>query len=59
MRICIHRGIQEIGGTCIEIGAQGKLIVLRLGLPLTLNSPMMNRIRNCLGVKRELLRFPE
>ncbi|MEO5333937.1 MAG: gamma-glutamylcyclotransferase [Magnetococcus sp. YQC-5] len=34
MRVCIHRGTQEIGGTCIEIEAQGKRIVLDLGLPL-------------------------
>ena len=34
MRICIHRGTQEIGGTCIEIEAQGRRIVLDLGLPL-------------------------
>ncbi len=34
MRICIHRGTQEIGGTCIEIEAQGKRIVLDVGLPL-------------------------
>ena len=34
MRICIHRGTQEIGGTCIEIEARGKRIVLDVGLPL-------------------------
>lgn len=34
MRIRIHRGTQEIGGTCIEIEAQGKRIVLDVGLPL-------------------------
>ena len=34
MRICIHRGTQEIGGTCIEMEAQGRRIVLDLGLPL-------------------------
>lgn len=34
MRICIHRGTQQIGGTCIEIEAQGKRIVLDVGLPL-------------------------
>ena len=34
MRLCIHRGTQEIGGTCIEIEARGKRIVLDLGLPL-------------------------
>lgn len=35
MRVCIHRGTQEIGGSCIEIEANGKRIVLDLGLPLT------------------------
>lgn len=34
MRICIHRGTKEIGGTCVEIESQGKRIVLDIGLPL-------------------------
>ena len=34
MRIRIHRGTREIGGTCIEIEAQGKRVVLDVGLPL-------------------------
>ena len=34
MRICIHRGTREIGGTCIEIEAQGKRIVVDVGQPL-------------------------
>ncbi len=34
MRICIHRGTAEIGGTCIEIESQGKRLVLDVGLPL-------------------------
>ena len=34
MRVRIHRGTQEIGGTCIEIEAQGKRIALDVGLPL-------------------------
>ena len=34
MKIRIHRGTKEIGGTCIEIEAQGKRIVLDVGLPL-------------------------
>jgi ribonuclease J len=34
MKICIHRGTQEVGGTCIEIESQGKRIVLDVGLPL-------------------------
>jgi ribonuclease J len=34
MRVCIHRGTQEVGGTCIEIESDGKRIVLDVGLPL-------------------------
>ena len=34
MRIRIHRGTKEIGGTCIEVEAQGKRIALDVGLPL-------------------------
>ena len=34
MRVRIHRGTREIGGTCIEIEAQGKRIALDVGLPL-------------------------
>ena len=34
MRQHIHRGTKEIGGTCIEIEAQGKRIALDVGLPL-------------------------
>ena len=34
MKIHIHRGTKEIGGTCIEVEAQGKRIALDVGLPL-------------------------
>lgn len=34
MKVCIHRGTQEVGGTCIEIESGGKRIVLDVGLPL-------------------------
>jgi len=34
MRICIHRGTSEIGGTCVEIESHGKRLVLDVGLPL-------------------------
>ncbi len=33
-RVCIHRGTQQIGGTCIELVYQGSRILLDLGLPL-------------------------
>jgi ribonuclease J len=32
--VCIHRGTQQIGGTCIELSCRGKSILLDLGLPL-------------------------
>ena len=34
MRVRIHRGTKEIGGTCIEVEAQGKRLALDVGLPL-------------------------
>lgn len=34
MKVCIHRGAEEIGGNCIEIEALGQRIVLDLGRPL-------------------------
>ncbi|OUR79606.1 MBL fold metallo-hydrolase [Alphaproteobacteria bacterium 46_93_T64] len=34
MRVNIHRGTKQIGGTCIELEAEGKRIALDVGLPL-------------------------
>lgn len=34
MRTRIHRGSQEIGGSCIELEAAGQRLVLDIGLPL-------------------------
>src|SRR5262245_3120719 len=34
MRVCIHRGTKQIGGTCVEIETSGGRIVVDLGLPL-------------------------
>jgi ribonuclease J len=34
MRVCIHRGTKQIGGTCVEIEASGNRIIVDLGLPL-------------------------
>jgi len=39
LRICIHRGTKEIGGTCVEIESQGQRIVLDVGLPLDVADP--------------------
>ena len=34
MKLTIHRGTHEIGGSCVEIESKGKRIVVDLGLPL-------------------------
>lgn len=34
MRLRVHRGTREIGGTCIELESEGARILLDLGLPL-------------------------
>lgn len=34
MRVCIHRGSHQIGGSCIEVESSGRRIVVDLGLPL-------------------------
>lgn len=34
LRVCIHRGTQQIGGTCVELECDGASILLDLGLPL-------------------------
>lgn len=39
MRVCIHRGTKEIGGTCVEIESQGQRVVLDVGLPLDVYNP--------------------
>ena len=39
MKVCIHRGTKEIGGTCVEIESHGKRIVLDVGLPLNVADP--------------------
>lgn len=37
MQVCIHRGSHEIGGSCVELRANGKSLLLDLGLPLTVD----------------------
>lgn len=35
MRVRIHRGAREIGGSCVELETEGSRLVLDLGLPLS------------------------
>jgi len=39
LRVCIHRGANQIGGTCVELEAQGKRLVLDVGMPLDAADP--------------------
>lgn len=39
MKVCIHRGTKEIGGTCVEIESQDKRLILDVGLPLDTLDP--------------------
>jgi len=34
LNACIHRGADQIGGTCIELGCKGRRLVLDVGMPL-------------------------
>ncbi len=34
LKICIHRGSNQIGGSCVEIEHEGQRIILDMGLPL-------------------------
>jgi len=34
MKLCIHRGATQIGGSCVELESQGRRLLLDLGLPL-------------------------
>ncbi|MDP6631517.1 MAG: MBL fold metallo-hydrolase, partial [Kiritimatiellia bacterium] len=39
MKVCIHRGAHQIGGTCVELECQGKRLVLDIGVPLDADDP--------------------
>ena len=39
MKVCIHRGAHQIGGTCVELECQGKRLVLDVGVPLDAGDP--------------------
>jgi len=51
MRVCIHRGTKQIGGTCVEIEAGGKRILLDLGIPLDAEEPSDELLPQIDGLK--------
>ena len=56
MKLVIHRGTREIGGTCIQLSDQGATLLLDLGLPLKKDSPPFNLegLRLEMGLKKTL-----
>ncbi|WP_131114267.1 MBL fold metallo-hydrolase [Lichenihabitans psoromatis] len=52
MRFCIHRGTQEIGGSCVELEAQGVRILLDLGQPLYATEPTPDLLPNVPGLSK-------
>lgn len=34
MRVCIHRGSKQIGGSCVEVECSGQRLIIDIGLPL-------------------------
>lgn len=52
-RARIHRGTQQIGGTCIELEANGQRILLDLGLPLDAEGASSDLLPNVEGLRDE------
>src|SRR3989338_8252609 len=57
MRVCIHRGAHEIGGSCVEVEASGQRIVLDGGLPLEAGAdePLLPKVRGSREPDAQLL----
>jgi ribonuclease J len=52
-RARVHRGTQQIGGTCIELEADGQRILLDLGLPLDADGASDDLLPNVEGLRGE------
>jgi ribonuclease J len=52
-RARIHRGTEQIGGTCIELEADGQRILLDLGLPLDADGVSQDLLPNIEGLRDE------
>jgi len=50
MRVCIHRGSKQIGGSCVEVESQGQRIVIDLGLPLDAEKDDSKYLPNIAGL---------
>lgn len=50
MRICIHRGSREIGGSCVELENNGQRLLLDLGVPLDAQTNTSDLLPNIDGL---------
>lgn len=50
MKLRIHRGAREIGGNCIELSADGKTLLLDLGMPLSVSNAADVHLPNIAGL---------
>lgn len=53
MRICIHRGSKQIGGSCVELESNGKRIIIDFGLPLDAESDGLQYLPEIQGLNGE------
>lgn len=53
LRVCIHRGAHQIGGTCIELECESKRLVLDIGVPLDADDPSTVTMPPVTGLKTD------
>ncbi len=53
LRVCIHRGAHQIGGTCVELECEGKRLVLDVGVPLDAADLATAKMPNVPGLDAE------
>jgi ribonuclease J len=50
MRVCIHRGSKQIGGSCVEVESLGQRLLIDLGLPLDAENNSIQYLPDIVGL---------
>ena len=50
MRVCIHRGSKQIGGSCVEVESSGQRLLLDFGLPLDAEDSSIQYLPKIVGL---------
>lgn len=50
MRVCIHRGSKQIGGSCVEVESSGYRLLIDFGLPLDAKTDYEQFLPNVVGL---------